>query len=475
MNLFKVNFSELYDRHLCRHSQFGLNVFHILAVLGIYLCLYSVVYRLVGIEWPLLGIAGVHLAILALNLPLRVLGSTVAFLAIVIVLVVSLPTLPAWAYALAIYPFYKIQAWSHMVYNVERDMTDFNKKYRKGFVLFVLLSVYEVPILLKYLVFDKNNWPWLFSPRATNPSLFNRAARRTNGRPNALDVCCHDESEHQEGLPTMQANVIQRQYDEVIAPHYDFDPQSVIGDSLERAIEQIQRQERDGADDGPMNVLDLGVGTGRFLEELRSHSSRHFRPYGLDISQKMIEVARRRIPDLMPAVDDAANLEDHFQSLSFDLICTHFLTGFVPLAVLAPKVWSKLECGGIWSFVGGTKAGFPEMQRKAAALPLKRWLFGGSKLEVDDHVCNPTDQDEVTRILERYGFTVCESETFCPNLHFTNFNNFMEFAYYGGWLTPFLEALGLHKKGWMIRTLLNTFFFPAKDHHKIVIALARKL
>lgn len=272
----------------------------------------------------------------------------------------------------------------------------------------------------------------------------------------------------------MQANVIQRQYDQVISPRYDFDPQSVIGDSLERAIEQIRRQERDGADGGPMNVLDLGMGTGRFLEKLRSHSARDFHPYGVDISQKMIEVAYRRIPDLVAAVDDAANLDHHFQSLPFDLICTHFITGFVPLGVLAPKVWGKLECGGIWSFVGGTKAGFPEMQRRAAALPLKKWFFGGSKLEIDDHVCNPADQNEVARTLEGYGFTVCECETFCPNLHFNSFNDFMEFAYYGGWLTPFLEALRLHKAGWVIRTLLNAFFFPANDHHKIVIALARK-
>src|SRR5262249_38668078 len=153
---------------------------------------------------------------------------------------------------------------------------------------------------------------------------------------------------------------------------------------------------------------------------------------------KMIDVARRRIPDLVPAVDDAANLDDHFQSLSFDLISTHFITGFVPLSVLAPKVWGKLISGGVWSFVGGTKAGFPSMQKKAAALPLKKLLFGGSKLEVDDHVCNPADQDEVARTLKENGFTVCECETFCPNLRFSNFDDFMEFAYYGGWLTPFL-------------------------------------
>lgn len=272
----------------------------------------------------------------------------------------------------------------------------------------------------------------------------------------------------------MQANVIQRQYDEVIAPRYDFDPQSVIGDSLERAIEQIQRQKRAPSDDEPMTVLDLGVGTGRFLEKLRSRSLRPIQPYGLDISQKMIEVARRRIPDLVPAVDNAANLDDHFPSLSFDLICTHFITGFVPLGVLAPKVWGKLEGGGIWSFVGGTKAGFPDLQKKAATLPLKKWLFGGSPLNVDDRVCNPADQNEVVRTLEENGFTVCECETFCPNLHFNNFKDFMEFAYYGGWLTPFLEALGLHKANWTIRTLLNTFLFPMKDHHKIVLALAQK-
>jgi hypothetical protein len=171
MNLLKVNFPELYDRHLCRHSQFGINVIHILAAQGIYFCLYAMVYHLTGLTWPLLATAGVHLAIVALNLPLKVLAGTVVFLAAVVALVVSLPTLPAWAYALAIYPSYKIQAWSHKVYNVERDMTEFNQKYRKGFALFVLLSIYEAPILLNYLVFDKNNWPVWSSPanRETEP------------------------------------------------------------------------------------------------------------------------------------------------------------------------------------------------------------------------------------------------------------------------------------------------------------------
>ena len=142
--------------------------------------------------------------------------------------------------------------------------------------------------------------------------------------------------------------------------------------------------------------------------------------------------------------------------------------------MLAPKIGNKLESQGFWSFVGGTKAGFSELQKKAASLPLKKWLFGGSKLDVDDLVYNPANQEEVVRTLEQNGFTVRECETFSPDLHFNNFNDFMEFAYYGGWLTPFVESLGLHKANRLIRKFLNTFAFPAHDQHNIVIALAQK-
>jgi hypothetical protein len=164
MNLVKANFPELYERHLCRHSQFGINVIHILAVAGIYLALYGIVHRLTGLDWLVFAIAGAHLLLVAWSLPFRVLLGMVAFLALFFALFFALTPLdiPVWAYLLSIPVFYKIQAWSHKVYHVEKDMTEFNKKYQKGFGLFVLLSVYELPILLNYLVFDKKNWQLLF-------------------------------------------------------------------------------------------------------------------------------------------------------------------------------------------------------------------------------------------------------------------------------------------------------------------------
>jgi SAM-dependent methyltransferase len=271
----------------------------------------------------------------------------------------------------------------------------------------------------------------------------------------------------------MHAAAIQRQYDEVIAAHYDFDPQSVTGASLDRAVMQIRLHETNGAAATPVKVLDLGVGTGLFLEKLRANTPRKLQPYGLDISQKMIDIACTRIPDLVPAVADAAHLDNHFPAMSFDLVCTHFVTGFVRLGILAPKIRSKLHRGGYWSFIGGTKAGYPVLQQKASAPEFKP-LFGGAALNVDNFVCNPANQEEVVHTLEGNGFTVCACETFLPQLEFNNLEEFMDFAYWGGWLTPFVEALGLHHASERVRAALDESFFPVKDEHNIVIALAQK-
>jgi SAM-dependent methyltransferase len=271
----------------------------------------------------------------------------------------------------------------------------------------------------------------------------------------------------------MQTEAIQRQYDEIIASHYDVDPQSVLGDSLDRALRQIEDEQGGVGGQAPLKVLDLGMGTGRFLEKLRARLSRDIQPFGLDLSPRMIAIARDRIPDLVPAVDDVLNLDGHFEGLSFGLVCTHFITGFVPLQELAPKVRARLDRGGLWSFVGGTTEGFPVLHGVANKKLVQR-LFGFKTLKIGDYFSTPADQAEVIATLEQSGFAVRACETFCPGVRFRNWNEFLEFAYYGGWLTPFVEGLGLHKVRPLLRALLNQLFFPLEDEHRIVIALARK-
>jgi hypothetical protein len=158
MSLVSIEFDELYARHLCRHSQFGINAAHLVALLGTWYGIYGAVYWLIRSEWVIIGLAAGYLLAMAPNLPVRALFACAVFMAGLVALVLYVPLLPLWAYLLMVPVWYKIQSWSHRVFTVERDMTDFEQKYHKGFVLFVVLLLYEIPLVLNYLLFDRKNW-----------------------------------------------------------------------------------------------------------------------------------------------------------------------------------------------------------------------------------------------------------------------------------------------------------------------------
>lgn len=161
MSLFRVEFAELYARHLCRHSQFGINAIHLIAVFGTWLSLYGIAFWLFSwLEegpWILGTLAAIYLLAIAANVPFRVWLVTGCLVGLLLAACFALPMVPVWLYALLIPVWYKLQAWSHKVWDVERDMTEFNAKYHKGSLLFAILTVYEAPILLKYLIFEANS------------------------------------------------------------------------------------------------------------------------------------------------------------------------------------------------------------------------------------------------------------------------------------------------------------------------------
>jgi hypothetical protein len=154
MNLLRVNFQELYRRHLCRHSQFGLNVWHLIAVVGVYLALYGIAFALPGGAWIVSGVLAAYFVILACNIPLKVLLLNLVLVGALLAGFLSLPEIPVWVHVVLLLGWHRFQVWQHRIYDKSLDMSDFADKYRKGFVLFVLLAVYELPILLNFLVFD---------------------------------------------------------------------------------------------------------------------------------------------------------------------------------------------------------------------------------------------------------------------------------------------------------------------------------
>ncbi len=270
-------------------------------------------------------------------------------------------------------------------------------------------------------------------------------------------------------------STIQRQYDEIIAPHYDRDPGSILASSFQRGITQIQNTNLLQSQK-PLQALDIGIGTGSFLSQIAALTESEVSLSGLDISEKMLDIARTKIPNLKAVVDTAANLEHHFVGKSFDLICSHFITGFVPMSELAPKIWDLLEEGGYWSLIGQTMAGYPTLRKKEASLPYKvfRWFSSSPKVEMDI-VCNPKGRGEVLETFRENGFEVCHIETFEPQVDFANIGEFLDFGYRSGWLTPFIEKLGIHKASKMFTLVMNLLFFPCHDHLSIEIALAQKV
>jgi SAM-dependent methyltransferase len=272
----------------------------------------------------------------------------------------------------------------------------------------------------------------------------------------------------------MSIEAVHRQYNDIVAPHYDRDPQGLIHLSLDRALEHLRNHHL--VDDGceRLRVLDVGMGTGLFLAKLKAVGGEQIVPFGLDLAEKMVDLARERIPDLTAEVDDAANLDACFPDQSFDLVCTHFVTGFVSMNVLAPQIARRLELGGAWSLLGGTRAGFPMLQARANVRGL-RWLTGAGAQSLHDGLQNPADLADAVATMEAHGFEVCAAETLEPQVQFADFEQFMEFAYHGGWLTAVIERLGLHEAKAPTRWLLNRLVFPFKDHHRIAAVLARKV
>lgn len=175
MNILSVNFEELYQRHLCRHSQFGLNVGHLGSVISVYFGLCGVVWEIVGRfigyphpEYVILALVTPYLLVLLCNVPVKVWLTSLLMVAGIVTAAyfvcprISLPgtfgNLTIVLYIILILGAHRYQNWAHQFYHKEMDMTEFNKKYKKGLVLFFLLAVYELPILMNYLVWNKRDW-----------------------------------------------------------------------------------------------------------------------------------------------------------------------------------------------------------------------------------------------------------------------------------------------------------------------------
>lgn len=149
MNILNINFEELYQRHLCRHSQFGLNVGHLGSVFAVYFGLCAIVWeitaRFAGYDHPeyiIIGLVTPYMLVLLFNVPLKVWLSTLAMVAIIVSTalfvcpLISLPggmaSLTIVLYVVLILAAHKYQNWSHQFYHKEPRHVGFQREVSKG-------------------------------------------------------------------------------------------------------------------------------------------------------------------------------------------------------------------------------------------------------------------------------------------------------------------------------------------------------
>lgn len=244
-------------------------------------------------------------------------------------------------------------------------------------------------------------------------------------------------------------------YDERVADTYDEDSLGLLSGTRSLAINQILQA-------NPAShsaILDLGVGTGETLRAL-APSFAEARMIGIDLSERMIEIAQRKI-SFEAHVDDACNAGAHVAAGSIDLTLAHFLTSFVHRPTLFAAARQTLKTGGLFSVVSTPHAAFGKLRKLAGA------LLGDAA--IDAAAPAPTAEQLESEVAGA-GFEILAFETFRKQLKFRTFDEAADWGIKSGFLAQSIEAVGLDR----VRPLARIpGVFPISDEYVGIALLAR--
>lgn len=245
-------------------------------------------------------------------------------------------------------------------------------------------------------------------------------------------------------------------YDQHVADTYDEDALGLLAGARNLGIRQIA--------ESPLPkssvVLDLGVGTGETLAALtpRFPSGRFI---GIDLSARMVEVARRKLA-FEAHVDDACNAAAHVPSVSVDLALAHFLTTFVDRPRLFRMTAGLLKPGGFFSVVSTPTEAFLAVRNGLGA------LLGDAAL-MQAASPTPANADALAAELRGAGFEIRAIETFRKKIVFETFDQCLDWGLKSGFFAHAIEAIGLER----IKAFANTpGVFPLHDEYVGVAVLA---
>lgn len=221
---------------------------------------------------------------------------------------------------------------------------------------------------------------------------------------------------------------IAEMYNNIVAEKYNLDVFKLLSDSHAIAIKQIRQNLQDIRVN---NIVDLAVGTGNMLlaiKELFPYSSL----YGIDISQKMLEIASKNI-EIVSFHDDALNVGKYMKIHSCDLVILHFLLAYVEPNKIIYEASQILRKGGAISLATSTFESFQMGQYIANNfIP---------EIDISKQSSTPKTTINLKQLLADNNLKIIAENSLNKQLHFDSFEHFYLWGMNSGWLTHFLSIL----------------------------------
>jgi len=254
-------------------------------------------------------------------------------------------------------------------------------------------------------------------------------------------------------------------YDQFVADHFDEDHFQIYQDARDQALTQI----RGTLQQNPQAILDLGMGTGEWLLNL-AQVFPQAACHGVELSQKMMEVAQRKFTDRGRSVkifhEDANHFGKHVGPETMDLITVHFVLNYIDRKRVIAEAFRCVKKGGFFSVASSTHESFSVLHGLATQfLPAE---------VIKAQFLIPEDLRELETDLIEAGFKVSQGQVFQKTVRFEDFDHLHHFAMHSGWLSDpiVMNHLGTEQLG-----MLQEFFksmFPLEDHFQAAIVLAEK-
>lgn len=263
-----------------------------------------------------------------------------------------------------------------------------------------------------------------------------------------------------------------------IANHYAIaDRFGAIRDSHQCAIGQIKRAHLGLRP--KYKVLDLGVGSGSFLQLLHEDMPQaEFT--GIDISSEMLAHAKQLLPlkTIEASATDASNYLPHH---SQDLILAHFINAYIPISTLFKQAKILTRANGYFSLITTTYESFPVAQKQLADFiasdSMLSSIVGHYYKAIVKNTTVAAGEEELLQAFATHHFHIVEHQRLHIPVELNNIDELARFGIEGTWFLNSLAIRMLPKNFLLqrLKRLFNRIFtFPYHDTHIIDVVLAKK-